>query len=389
MKQNKDSPVRKISFIFVIFILVITGIFTWSFFQIRDSDIQEIRRREEIVALNEIKKLTEENGVSPAGEEIEELMNSISQEKTNIIWKEQKYLILLYGAGILFACSIFMYVYFIIVRPFQKLETYAGEIAKGNFDVRLSYERKNMFGAFTWAFDHMRGEIGKARICEKEAIENNKTVIATLSHDIKTPVASIRAYAEGLEAGMDSTLERKERYLKVIMRKCDEVTKLTDDLFLHSLSDLEKLQLKSETFYINELLQEIIDEMQGNKNDIHLIKELEPAVVNIDKRRMIQVIENIINNARKYAPGTPIDIWTENQENGSYEIHLKDFGGGISPEDMPFIFEKFYRGKNAGNMPGAGLGMYIVKYILDQMRGSVILKNWENGLEVILILSVK
>ena len=81
----------------------------------------------------------------------------------------------------------------------------------------------------------MRKEITKARSCEREAIENNKTVIATLSHDIKTPIASIRAYAEGLEANLDSTYEKRMKYLSILMRKCDEVSKLTNDLFLHSL----------------------------------------------------------------------------------------------------------------------------------------------------------
>ena len=97
------------------------------------------------------------------------------------------------------------YVYFAILRPFEKMKAFAGKIARGDFEDSLRYERSNYFGEFTWAFDSMRTEIIKARACEKEAIENNKTVIATLSHDIKTPIASIRAYTEGLEANMDTT----------------------------------------------------------------------------------------------------------------------------------------------------------------------------------------
>ena len=131
-----------------------------------------------------------------------------------------------------------------ILLPFDKMEIFAGKIAQGNFDFPLNFERSNYFGAFTWAFDSMRKEITKARSCEREAIENNKTVIATLSHDIKTPIASIRAYAEGLEANLDSTYEKRMKYLSILMRKCDEVSKLTNDLFLHSLADLDKLKIK-------------------------------------------------------------------------------------------------------------------------------------------------
>ena len=102
------------------------------------------------------------------------------------------------AAAAFIAALSFGYVYFSILRPFDKMKNFAEKIAQGNFDIPLDYERSNYFGSFTWAFDSMRREITKARACEREAIDNNKTVIATLSHDIKTPVASIRAYAEGL-----------------------------------------------------------------------------------------------------------------------------------------------------------------------------------------------
>ena len=121
-----------------------------------------------------------------------------------------------------------------MLRPLNKISKYTAEIAKGNLDIPLSYERGSEVGEFSWAFDSMRQELRKSRASEKEAIENNKTVIATLSHDIKTPIASIRAYAEGLEANMDSSPEKRAMYLQTIMKKSDEVSKVTDDLLLHS-----------------------------------------------------------------------------------------------------------------------------------------------------------
>ena len=146
-----------------------------------------------------------------------------------------------------------------MLRPFQKLEDFAGQVAEGNLDIPLEYERKNIFGAFTWAFDNMRLEIKRARNAEKAAVENNKTVIATISHDIKTPIASIRAYCEALQAGMDLNPERRERYLNVIIAKCDEVSTLTNDLFLHSLSDLDKLQMNYDTYEANPLISAMLE----------------------------------------------------------------------------------------------------------------------------------
>lgn len=200
----------------------------------------------------------------------------------------------------------------------------------------------------------VRREITKSRACEREAIESNKTVIATLSHDIKTPVSSIRAYAEGLEANMDNIPERRERYLSVIMKKCDEVSKLTDDLFLHSLSDLDKLKISSEKFELCGFIEKAIEEIAAEQNNVRFTKPAFTAVVSADKNRLTQITENLINNARKYAKSDIDVLVTQSEDN--VEIHFRDFGKGIPDEDMPFIFDKFYRGKNCGNEQGSGLG---------------------------------
>ena len=100
----------------------------------------------------------------------------------------------------------------------------------------------------------------------------------------------------------------------------------------------------------------------------------------MDKNRFTQVCDNIINNARKYAK-TDIDVFFTREEE-SVVLHFRDYGGGIPDENMPFVFDKFYRGTNCGGEQGAGLGLYIVKYIIGEMGGTVALQNHENGLEV-------
>ncbi len=373
----------------IITIFFAIGYWQWSIMNQRE---MAYGNREKIVALNEIEQLTQEDGISPVKEQINTLKQELRDEK-----QDGNQIVLYLGIGAYLLCTlvplfIYLYMHQLILRPFQRLQHYALEIAKGNLEVTLSYERVNIFGAFTWSFDHMRKEILKAKSCEREAIENNKTIIATLSHDIKTPIASIRAYAEGLEANMDTSTERRERYLNVIIRKCDEVTKLTDDLFLHSLSNLDKLQVASEILEIDQILRQTIDEMSADSSDIHIKGKIQAATIKGDEKRIVQVLENIINNARKYAANCKMELWTIKNtgdregysDQGTYEIHIRDHGTGIDPQDMPFIHNKFYRGKNTGEVPGAGLGLFIVKYIMEQMDGSVFLKNQRDGLEVIL-----
>lgn len=342
------------------------------------------RNAEQIVALNEISQLAQSGDTERFLEKTSQLQEELRCETQTADVSDK--LFTMCGICILFIAVTFGYVYFAVLRPFDKMKAFAEKIAQGNFDIPLRYERSNYFGAFTWAFDSMRREITKSRACEREAIENNKTVIATLSHDIKTPISSIRAYAEGLEANMDSTPENRAKYLGVIMKKCDEVSRLTNDLFLHSLSDLDKLKMSPERLELCEFIESTVIEISAEQNDIHFSRPGFTAVVSADKNRLTQIVENLINNARKYAK-SEIDIFIT-QSDGNAEIHFCDYGTGIPDEDMPFIFDKFYRGKNCGNEQGSGLGLYIVKYIIEQMKGKILLHNHSDGLEAIIILPI-
>ena len=343
------------------------------------------RNSQQIVALNEISQLVEAGDTASAQKKIAELDKSL--RVTEITEQDNKRILIVGATNLVFLLAVSAYIYFAVLRPFDKLKGFADSIARGNFDVPLKYERSNYFGKFTWAFDSMRREITKARQCEKEAVENNKTVIATLSHDIKTPIASIRAYTEGLQANMDSTPEKREKYLSVIIRKCDEVSKLTNDLFLHSLSDLEKLKISEETFELCNFVETVVLEMAGEQDDIFFSKPDFEAFVSADKNRVTQIIENLINNSRKYAK-TKIDI-ALTQGDGCANIHFTDYGKGIPDSDMPFIFDKFYRGKNVDKEQGSGLGLYIVKYLTEKMGGKVLLHNRADRFEVTVTLLQK
>ncbi len=366
--------------VFASVIIAITAYFLISDRIVNPQDVKS----EQIVAANELKQLINSGRTYQAAEKAAKLQESL--RKSDAGYHRDKRTIAMCGISLAFLLTVFGYIYFAILRPFDKMKDFAEKIAQGNFEIPLNYERSNYFGAFTWAFDSMRREITKSRACEREAIENNKTVIATLSHDIKTPISSIRAYAEGLEANMDSTSEKREKYLSVIMKKCDEVSRLTNDLFLHSLSDLDKLKINSERFELCGFIENAVGEIAAEQNDVRFMDPNFTAVVSADKNRLVQITENLINNARKYAK-FHIDVFVT-QSDGNVEIHFRDYGRGIPDEDMPFIFDKFYRGKNCGNEQGSGLGLYIVKYIADQMHGKVLLHNHSDGLEAIISLPI-
>ena len=354
------------------------------------------------VKLNEVKQLIADGKSDEAIETIDEIIESYDDAedtKSRVVLLTWIFVII----NILSVVIILVYINIRILKPFEDMKEYASKISAGDLDTTLKMDRGNYFGAFTWAFDNMRREIVKSRRAEKEAIENNKTVIATLSHDIKTPMASIRAYAEAFEANMDTTPEKRQKYLSIMMQKCDEVSKLTNDLFLHSISEMDRLEVSSDKLDLVEFLEKDVRELFTEESEYKIVLPegaKEGVYINADRSRLLQIIENMKSNSEKYAK-TPVEIKLEvNTVNGSnveetsdissddkdYDIrlHFKDFGPGIPDEEIPFITGKFYRGKNVGNENGSGLGLYIVKELIDRMGAKLLILNSDPGLDMVM-----
>ncbi len=380
---------KKIVYISLIYILIL-AVFAFAIMMVLFSSNKEVEqlRNDRVVAENELQQLIlfgDTDGALDAVDNIsskdEEITYAIIQKEVLCVWAMMLFCIIM-------ILSLLVFIYVRILKPFDELKEYATEISKGNLDVSLKMGKGNYFGDFTWAFDNMRKEIIKSRTAEKNAIENNKTVIATLSHDIKTPMASIRAYAEAFEANMDSTPEKRQKYLTVLMEKCDEVSKLTNDLFIHSISEMNKLDVNKESFDIIEFLDKDVRGLFVSEDEVDIIlpesdDESKAILVNADRKRLLQIIENLKSNSEKYAK-TKVEIGLENTD--GIKLHFRDFGPGIPDEEMPFITGKFYRGKNVGDENGSGLGLYIVDELVGRMDGSLKLYNRDPGLEVIIDL---
>lgn len=373
---------KRVSVIFLLLFILTLAVTLGLFFTSGKNSGNE--KQDELVRINEIDKLIQDGRTEEASEKLSEFSDELhkSEEKTG------KDIRILVAGGIASLCllSAGIFVFVTVLHPLKKISNYTSEIAKGNTDIPLSYDRGSEVGEFSWAFDSMRKELNKARASEKEAIENNKTIIATLSHDIKTPIASIRAYAEGLEANLDSSPEKRAQYLQVIMKKSDEVSKVTDDLLLHSLSDMHRLSVEEEKVEISAFTKKAVEDLDPDGKEISFSANGITSEVKCDPGRLLQCIENLITNARKYAPGN-IEVYLERPQEpkGTVAICVKDHGAGIPDEDMPFIFDKFYRGHNHGQQKGSGLGLYIVKYLMTKMDGDVILNNSKEGLTAKLV----
>ena len=158
-----------------------------------------------------------------------------------VVWK-QRVMIVLLAAIILQGGICIGYMFYLnrrIVKPFHKLKGFAERIAGGNLDIPLEMDRDNLFGAFTESFDMMRSELKKARLAEAKANADKKELTARLSHDIKTPVASIKAASE-VGAALTDSERQKDNYTQII-RKADQINALIMNLFTATLEELKQL----------------------------------------------------------------------------------------------------------------------------------------------------
>lgn len=251
------------------------------------------------------------------------------------------------------------------IKPFSTLKEFAAKIAKGNLDFPLPMEKNNFFGAFTESFDMMREELKRAKENEYRVNISKKELVAELSHDIKTPVAAIKATCEVIEAKEQNkdTLEK----VNVIAAKADTIDHLIGNMFHATLEELSALKVEP-----GEESSTLIPEMFRDLKyygDIFLENEIGECLVWMDKLRMEQVIDNIVNNSYKYAK-TPVMVRFQDLGDG-IGITIKDKGPGMAAEEMPLVAEKFFRGSNALGKSGSGLGMYLVKNFMEQMNGGM------------------
>lgn len=281
--------------------------------------------------------------------------------------------------GLLMIISMFyiFYIYRTLLKPFQKLQIFAANVARGNLDIPLNMDKNNYFGAFTESFDLLREELGCARQREYESNRSKKELVATLSHDIKTPVASIKAVSELML--MQAKDEKVIKHVNTIYSKAEQINLLVTDMFHATLEELQQLKLT-----VTEESSEVLVDMIENVNYDHQIDydPIPPSIILIDPLRMQQVIDNIISNSYKYA-GTRITISYQINE-GYLELHIQDFGPGISKEELPLLFNKYFRGKNVEGKNGSGLGLYISKYFMENMYGQINCYNRNDGFTVVL-----
>ncbi|WP_250672783.1 HAMP domain-containing sensor histidine kinase [Paraclostridium ghonii] len=264
-----------------------------------------------------------------------------------------------------------------ILEPINKMHKSASEILKGNYLEKVEYDYYGEVGKFSHDFERMRESLIISREREKKLKIAEKELLACISHDLKTPIANISGYCEGIIDGIVKEERDIKRYAGIILKKAKVLTKLLDDILELSKAEINQMSINKKEVYSKEFFDELLEEISMDviSSGRQFVVENEPynLLINIDKDKITQAINNIISNSIKYTSSDGIISIRFEKITDGMEIRVKDNGIGISADDVDLVFNKFYRSEKHRNqnIPGSGLGLSIAKYITEMHNGSI------------------
>lgn len=284
------------------------------------------------------------------------------------------------------AFFLFMWIYRGIMRPLSKMKKAANNIKEGNLDFEIQPEVDDELGQLCEDLEDMRKRL-KATAEEKVKYDKeNKELISNISHDLKTPVTAIKGYAEGIMDGVADTPEKRDKYIRTIYNKANEMNTLINELTLYSKIDTNRIpynfNIISVNDYFTDCAEDLSLELESKNVEFGYFNYVDPKVkVIADAEQIKRVVHNIVNNSLKYMDKKKPIINLRVKDVGDFiQVELEDNGKGIAAKDLPNIFDRFYRTDASRNSSkgGSGIGLSIVKKIIEEHGGKIWATSREN-----------
>lgn len=309
--------------------------------------------------------------------------NYVKEDKDNII--------LFFNIGfagfLAVTAGILIYFYSTLVRPFNKMQYLTKELAKGNLSTPIKAEKSRYYGDFIWGMDMLREKLEQDKVREFELLKEKKTIILSMTHDIKTPLASMDLYLRALSENLYEE-DRKEVILEGIRKNLKEINNYINGIAKASKEDAVDIVVNNSEFYIKNVFDAVLKYYKEKMELLHIdfyIQKQENCLVYGDEDRIVEVMQNLIENAVKYGNGGYIGIKSEDEEDCRL-ITVCNSGEGPGDDEMLHIFDSFYRGSNSSNVNGSGMGLYICRKILHMMDGEIFAENKDGCFNVTVVI---
>lgn len=280
---------------------------------------------------------------------------------------------ILLGVMAVVIIAVLVYIRLKILKPFEKLTDVPYELSKGNLTAPVKETKNRFFGRFIWGVDMLRENMEQQKERELNLQRDKKMLLLSLSHDIKTPLSAIKLYSKALSKGLYDSREKQIDIAESIGAKADEIEGYVFQIITASREDFLSLDVNAGEFYLSELVTNIrqyyTEKLDLIKTDF-IVSGYTDCLLSGDPDRSVEVLQNVMENAVKYGDGEIISI-SFSEEDECILVTVTNSGCTISDIDLPHIFESFWRGSNAENVKGSGLGLYICRQLMRKMNGEI------------------
>ncbi|GGH18533.1 sensor histidine kinase [Paenibacillus segetis] len=277
-----------------------------------------------------------------------------------------------------------------IIKPFHLIQDLPVELSKGHLKQGLKENKSRFFGKFIWGLDLLRETLESQKQTNLRLEKDRQTLIASLSHELKTPVSAIKLYSAALYDNLYESEEKRKECAKLIEQKAEHIEKLIGDIINTSTSSLSDMEIQHREFYLRDWVEKVTNSNQERLTLLKIKFEIESYRDKLllgDPDRLAEVFDNIIDNAIKYGDGNYIRV-SFYEEDYRQLISIQNSGTPISPNELPHMFTSFWRGSNSEHKPGNGLGLYICKQLLKKMDGDIFVEAGEGTMGVVLVVRV-
>ncbi len=285
--------------------------------------------------------------------------------------------------------ALFAFIKIRLLRPFHQLSELPYELSKGNMTMPLKENKERFFGRFLWGMDLLREKLEDQKASEHELQKEKKTLILSISHDIKTPLSAIKLYAKALMKNLYQDPEKQLEIAGHINDKADEIENFVSQIVKASNEDFLSLEVENQEFYLSEIIKKITtyytEKLELLQMDFQ-VERVADCLLKGDPDRGVEVLQNVIENALKYGDGRKISLSFSEEENYRM-ITVSNTGCTLSDSELPHIFDSFWRGSNVGSNGGSGLGLYICRQLMQKMGGEIFAKCTAGEMKVTILFS--
>lgn len=252
-------------------------------------------------------------------------------------------------------------------RPLHEITEAATAVAGGDFSREVAVHSRDEIGRLAGAFRYMSGEVQKSQ-------EQRRDFVINVSHELKTPLTAIAGHTQVIRDGVAGDPQAVGKSLKVIEDETRRLSRLIDDLLSLARLDARQFELKKVPVDLGEVTGLVADgfSRQAQEKGVGLSQTAEPGLkVNTDPDRLRQVLANLVQNAFEHTPPGGTVGMAARRAGGKAEVEVTDTGSGIGPEDLPHVFDRFYRSRKGTRESGLGLGLAISRELARALGGDI------------------